>query len=216
MALAQRPQSGRYGSRPQSIPTYQLMSTASKFVAKRVDDYATQEINDTPRTGIPQVDDIQPKSSRNDAKDNVEIKPTATFTSNEMDALLSFKPTDETQSDNQSKMKLHGKYKSSAMEEALSRKNENSALSNNLLSSTAPSFSNDGMIGGINDGNRWQTSTQIANQGQKSHLDRKLNPAKKLVGPSEPEDMISPITGQRMLNYGTWAGQLHSNVVSFI
>jgi len=204
MALPQRPLSGRYGSRPQSIPTFQLMSTASKFIAKRVDDYATQEVNDT-NADISPVDDIPLKSYRNNAKTIAESN-NVTFTSNEMDALLSFKPTDATQPDsNQIKMKLHGKYKSSAMEEALSRTNENSALSNNPLCSTVPIISSQGMIGGIDDVNRWQTSTQIANQGQKSHLDRKLNPAKKLVGSTEPEDMISPITGQRMLNYGTWA-----------
>jgi hypothetical protein len=102
------------------------------------------------------------------------------------------------------------------MEEALSTKSGNSALSSNPLSKTVPIVFNEGIIGGINDENRWQTSTQIANQGQKSHFDRKPNSAKKLVVQSEPEDMISPITGQRMLNYGTWAGELCDKMLTFL
>ena len=53
----------------------------------------------------------------------------------------------------------------------------------------------------------------MANNGEVIHLDKKSDAAKKtLVGASEPEDMISPITGLRMMDFGTWAGEMTYNV----
>lgn len=67
----------------------------------------------------------------------------------------------------------------------------------------------DDVFQGVHNEDRWKTCSQMANNGETSHLDKKSNKVKKtLVGVSEPEDMISPITGLRMMDYGTWAGKL--------
>lgn len=67
----------------------------------------------------------------------------------------------------------------------------------------------DDVFQGVHNEDRWKTCSQMANNGETSHMDKKSNVVKKtIVGASEPEDMISPITGLRMLDYGTWAGKM--------
>ncbi|KAJ1412996.1 hypothetical protein B484DRAFT_172973, partial [Ochromonadaceae sp. CCMP2298] len=65
---------------------------------------------------------------------------------------------------------------------------------------------NGGLIGGYDSEDRWQTTTQSANDGDPYN---KGGPhCKKRLSVLEPEDMISPITGERVADYGTWAEDL--------
>lgn len=63
------------------------------------------------------------------------------------------------------------------------------------------------VIGGYDDSeNHWQTTAQSAQEGEK--YSKGKHSCKKMMSTLEPEDMISPITGNRVANYGTWAEDL--------
>lgn len=67
---------------------------------------------------------------------------------------------------------------------------------------------NNGVIGGYTDVNDpWQTTTQSAQEGEKIEFKSKHS-MKKRLSSLEPEDMISPITGNRVADYGHWAEDL--------
>lgn len=67
--------------------------------------------------------------------------------------------------------------------------------------------SSNGVIGGYDDSeNHWQTTAQSAQEGEK--YSKGKHSCKKMLSTLEPEDMISPITGARVANYGTWAEDL--------
>lgn len=70
------------------------------------------------------------------------------------------------------------------------------------------------VIGGIAGDDPWRTSAQIAQSGQTTHCDdgRRSNSLKKTI---EPEFLVSPITGQRIGDYGTWAGKALPSIHSF-
>ena len=68
---------------------------------------------------------------------------------------------------------------------------------------------NNSLFANENNENQWKTSVQMANNGETCHMDgKKTSTAKKPLGVTEPEDMISPITGLKLLDYGTWAGEI--------
>lgn len=62
------------------------------------------------------------------------------------------------------------------------------------------------ILGGIDEPNRYKTITQLANDGE-SEQKKKIG-KKSIKSAVEPVDMISPITGQLIGDYGTWAQDL--------
>jgi len=67
---------------------------------------------------------------------------------------------------------------------------------------------NNGVIGGYTDvEDPWQTTTQSAQEGEKIEF-KSRHSMKKRLSELEPEDMISPITGNRVADYGHWAEDL--------
>jgi hypothetical protein len=75
-----------------------------------------------------------------------------------------------------------------------------------MLGSNNVSNEGNAVIGGYEDGDRWQTTAQAAQEGEKY---AKGKPScKKRLTSLQPEDMISPITGGRVADYGTWAEDL--------
>lgn len=79
----------------------------------------------------------------------------------------------------------------------------------NKRMNTAAMQVNPDLLGGVPpDGDPYVTTTQLLNQG-KSTNEAKHASAKKMIGTGfEPELMISPITGERVADYGDWAEQL--------
>jgi hypothetical protein len=76
-----------------------------------------------------------------------------------------------------------------------------------MLGSTNVSNVGNAVIGGYDDSNdHWQTTTQAAQEGEKYQKPKPS--AKKRLSTFTPEDMISPITGNRVADYGTWADDL--------
>lgn len=73
-----------------------------------------------------------------------------------------------------------------------------------ILGSTNASNANNGVIGGYDDtADHWQTTTKAAQEGEQY---QKAKPGtKKRLTSFQPEDLISPITGNRIADYGTWA-----------
>ena len=73
---------------------------------------------------------------------------------------------------------------------------------------SSQSNQNNGVIGGYTDvADPWQTTTQSAQEGEKIEF-KSRHSMKKRLSELEPEDMISPITGDRVANYGHWAEDL--------
>lgn len=65
----------------------------------------------------------------------------------------------------------------------------------------------DSLIGGQPpNGDPWQTTTQSLNEG--NGTEHKGHSRKKLLSEVDPKQMISPITGELVGNYGTWAEEL--------
>ena len=76
-----------------------------------------------------------------------------------------------------------------------------------MLGSNNMSNQGNGVIGGYDDENeRWHTTTQAAQEGEPYHKNKQS--CKKRLTSLNPEDMISPITGGRIADYGTWAEDL--------
>lgn len=65
---------------------------------------------------------------------------------------------------------------------------------------------NNSLIGGQDHDERWQTTMQSANEGELT--EKAAHSAKKNCHPIDPDDMISPITGTRIADYGSWAEDL--------
>lgn len=64
----------------------------------------------------------------------------------------------------------------------------------------------DSLIGGqAPQGDPYVSTAQAASEGACAALDDKHNHAKKLLSGVDPQNMISPITGERIADYGTWA-----------
>lgn len=64
---------------------------------------------------------------------------------------------------------------------------------------------NNSVIGGqAPSGDPWQTTTQCMNNGE-DPLNKKNANRKKLINRFEPEQFVSPITGEQIANYGSWA-----------
>ena len=64
------------------------------------------------------------------------------------------------------------------------------------------------ILGGIDEPNKYKTIAQLANEGE---TEQKKKIGKKAINSAvEPCDMISPITGQLIGNYGTWAQDLEA------
>lgn len=72
----------------------------------------------------------------------------------------------------------------------------------------APVYQSYNMLGGIDEPNKFKTVAQLANDGESEK--KKLVGKKAIKSAVEPADMISPITGQLIGNYGTWAQDLQS------
>lgn len=76
-----------------------------------------------------------------------------------------------------------------------------------MLGSTNVSNNNNAVIGGYDDSDdHWQTTTKAAQEGEKYQKGKQS--CKKRLTSLVPEDMISPITGNRVADYGTWAEDL--------
>jgi hypothetical protein len=75
-----------------------------------------------------------------------------------------------------------------------------------MLGSNNVSNEGNAVIGGYEDGDRWQTTAQAAQEGEKYAKGKQS--CKKRLTNLQPEDMISPITGNRVADYGTWAEDL--------
>lgn len=70
-----------------------------------------------------------------------------------------------------------------------------------------PKNGSNGVIGGYDDSeNHWQTTAKSAMEGERTSKGK--HSCKKMMSTFEPEDLISPITGNRVANYGTWAEDL--------
>jgi hypothetical protein len=66
------------------------------------------------------------------------------------------------------------------------------------------SNANNAVIGGYDDSDdHWRTTTQSANDGEQAK--KASQSRKKCLSVTNPDDMISPITGDRVADYGTWA-----------
>lgn len=73
-----------------------------------------------------------------------------------------------------------------------------------MLGSTNVSNADNAVIGGYDDSaNPWQTTTRAAQEGEK--YQKAAGSRKKRLTSTAPEDMISPITGNRVADYGNWA-----------
>lgn len=72
----------------------------------------------------------------------------------------------------------------------------------------------DSLIGGCDSSiTRWQTTTQSANEGVSYNANGGVSNSnnkskKKIFKEVEPNHMISPITGEKIADYGTWAEDL--------
>lgn len=62
---------------------------------------------------------------------------------------------------------------------------------------------NNTIIGGQPPEEQWQTTQHLMNNGE-DPLNAKRNNRKKIVQKFEPELFVSPITGERIAEYGTW------------
>lgn len=68
------------------------------------------------------------------------------------------------------------------------------------------SVANSSLIGGQPpQGDPYRTTAQVMNEGE---TERKAAHRKKMMTELNPEQMISPITGEQIANYGTWAEDL--------
>jgi hypothetical protein len=73
-----------------------------------------------------------------------------------------------------------------------------------MLGSTNASNNDNAVIGGYDDSDdRWQTTTKAAQEGEAYQKGK--HSSKKRLSSLAPEDMISPITGNRVADYGNWA-----------
>lgn len=57
-------------------------------------------------------------------------------------------------------------------------------------------------------GDPYQTTTQTMNAGDNMEIEGKHNNRKKIINKFEPELFISPITGDKIADYGNWAEEL--------
>lgn len=75
-----------------------------------------------------------------------------------------------------------------------------------LLDPTISNYNNAIIGGQAANGDPYLTTAQVMNAGDNS--DGKHHSRKKLLRPFEPELFVSPITGEPIANYGTWAEDL--------
>jgi Ca2+-binding EF-hand superfamily protein len=78
-----------------------------------------------------------------------------------------------------------------------------------LLDPTISNYNNAIIGGQAANGDPYLTTAQVMNAGNSS--DGKHHSRKKLLRPFEPELFVSPITGEPIANYGTWAEDLKAS-----
>lgn len=74
-----------------------------------------------------------------------------------------------------------------------------------LLDPTVSNFNNSLIGGQATNGDPYATTAQVMNSGESED---RHHSRKKIIRPFEPELFVSPITGEPIANYGTWANDI--------
>jgi hypothetical protein len=193
---------------PQRVPMMQLMQQATRFTGQRRDTSAAEfrkQVEEGKKIGAVDVPGIAPGYANTPKPPVVTPAGPAVLDPN-------YKPetTEAKNAKNVTKSYNNSHTAPSTVGRLFETPDPNGvpdmSMPSKRMIGNKTSNKNNGLIGGYDTEDHWQTTTMSANDGDPYN---KGGPqCKKRLSALEPEDMISPITGERVADYGTWAEDL--------